>query len=87
MLKPREQDFVSEARAAATKIAEGVATLEALQPEWQAMDYGTVMGTFEDTTHAHLNKAAIGAVVFATADALRGLLNTGHATNLYSIIE
>lgn len=79
----RQSDYVTEVRRAAKQLWDALNELEALQPEWQALDYlNTMTDAAFQGENAGLDAAAIAAIVFTTADALRALLNTGHGTNL-----
>lgn len=83
----RQSDFVTLARQEDRAIWNALNALEALQREWNALDYGNTLT--EDAfagANAGLDTAAVGAVVFATADALRAVLNTGHATNMARLL-
>ncbi len=84
----REMDFVSRVRDANRKLWDAENTLLALQAEWNALDYGSTLGpeVFEDGEHEGLAGADVGSVVFATADAIKTLLNTGHATNMAKLL-
>jgi hypothetical protein len=77
----RHQDYISAVRAANRQIWDGVNELKALQREWQALDYGTTLSDGEGANEGY-TKAEIGAVAFATTDALSALLDAGHATNM-----
>jgi hypothetical protein len=77
----RHQDYISAVRAANRQIWDGVNELKALQREWQALDYGTTLSDGEGANEGY-TKAEIGAVTFATTDALSALLDAGHATNM-----
>ena len=81
----RQQDYISIARQQAQQLWNAVNTLESLQKEWNALDYGNTLeaGAGENDK---LVRADIGAVIFATTDAIRDLLNTGHATNLAKLL-
>ena len=81
----RESDFISEARAHARALWNAINALESLQKEWNALDYGNTLdvGVGEN---AGLNAAAVGAVVFDSANAIRATLNTGHATNVAKLL-
>jgi hypothetical protein len=81
----REQDFITVARAANRKVWEGINELKALQREWAALDYGTTLDNGEGE-NAGISGAEVGAVVFATADALETTLNAGHATNMARLL-
>lgn len=81
----RENDFITEARAATRAIWDGVNKLKALQREYNALDYGTTLdvGVGEN---AGITKEAVGAVVFDTCTALEGVLAAGHATNMARLL-
>ena len=81
----REQDFITEARAANRAVWDGINTLVALQREWNALDYGT---TLDDGAGDNLGvtRSEVGAVVFDTAAALVTLLAAGHATNMAKLL-
>jgi len=80
-----DQAYYSAARIQARAIWDAIATLEAMQARWTALDSGTTMGDGQGTNYG-LTAADVGAVVFATADAMRALLDTGHATNLAKLL-
>jgi hypothetical protein len=81
----REQDFITEARQAARDLWNALNKLEALQKEYNALDYGNTLeaGTNEN---AGLTKTEIGAVAFDTANAFVTLLGAGHATNIAKVL-
>jgi hypothetical protein len=81
----RENDYITEARAANRAIWNGINALKALQPEWNALNYGETLdeGTGEN---AGIAGADVGAVVFDTADALAQLLASGHATSMAKLL-
>lgn len=81
----RESDFITNARAAARKVWDGARELKALQPEWNAQDYGNTLGTGVGANEG-ITKEQVGAAVFATADALTTLFADGHATNLTDLL-
>lgn len=85
----RQNDYVTAARRAATKLADAVNELLALQPEWNALDYGnTETGLLAENfigVNAEVTPSEIGSVVFATADAIQGLFAQGHGTNVYAV--
>jgi hypothetical protein len=81
----RAQDVYTQARNAARKIVEANNELQALSIEWNALDYGTTLPPGEGE-NAGLVSGQIGNVIFGTQAAIQGLLNAGHATNLYTII-
>lgn len=83
----RQSDFVTEARQAARRLWEAHQKLEALQHEWNALDYGNTLepDAFIGENEG-LTPTAIGAVVFDTANAIRGVLTAGHATNVARLL-
>lgn len=91
----RKARFITEARQAAMKVWEGIQELKALQPEWNALDYGGTHLEDSDVVPnlpdgegdaAGITPAHIASAIFDTADALEGLLNQGHATNLARLL-
>jgi len=81
----RQQDYISIVRQTATILWNSINTLEALQKEWQALDYSATLEAGEGE-NIKQSRADIGAVLFDTTDALRALLNGGHATNLAKLL-
>ena len=75
----------TEARKLARQLLDAVHGLEAMQTRWNALDSGNSMIPGEGT-HTGLVASDVGAVVFATADAVRGLLNAGHGTNIAKLL-
>jgi hypothetical protein len=72
------------ARKYARQLLEAMHGLEAMQTRWNALDSGNTMIAGEGSFNG-LVASDVGAVVFATADAVRGLLNAGHGTNLAKV--
>ncbi len=81
----RQQDFITEARAANQAIWDGINALVALQREWNALDYGNTLADGEGA-NAGYTKGEVGAVVFDTANAMVGVLGAGHATNMANLL-
>ena len=81
----REQDFYTQARNNNKAIWDGINALVAMQREWNALDYGN---TLEPGAGANegLTDVEVGAVVFDTANAMVGVLNAGHATNMAKLL-
>ena len=77
----RKESFVADARRYSRSIWDGINALESLQHEATALDYATTLGMQDG-----LDSTEVIAVVFTTADALRALLNTGHATNMAKLL-
>lgn len=78
-------DYYTRVRMANQQVWEGLNDLKALQREWNASDYGTTLPAGEGP-HAGLVRADLGSVVFATADAISTLLDSGHATNMAKLL-
>lgn len=81
----REQDYITETRTAAKELYDAILRLEALQSEWNALDYTNTLADGEGV-NAGYTAVEVGAVVFDTANAMRGQLNAGHATNLAKLL-
>lgn len=81
----REQDYISVARQFNKDIWNGINGLVALQREWNALDYGNTLDSGEGDNEG-ITSAEVGAVVFDTATALVGVLNTGHSTNMAKLL-
>ena len=81
----RQQDYITLARKEAANLYNALLELEKLQSEWNALDYGN---TLPDGAGANdgIAAAAVGAVVFDTANGMRGVLDQGHATNLARLL-
>lgn len=77
--------FYNNVRGANRQIWDGIHALLTLQAQHAAGDYGNTLpdGTGEN---AGLTKTEVGAVCFATADALKTVLNAGHATNMEKLL-
>lgn len=84
-MNDRDKQYYTEARAAARALWDAVAKLESLQKQHSALDYGNTLpaGT---GPHDGITKVEVGAAVFDTANAIRTVLNAGHATNLAKLL-
>ena len=81
----RTDEYIRQARYHAKAIWDALNALEGMQKEWNALDYGNTMQDGSGDNEGYTSQE-VGAVVFATADAMRALLNTGHATNLAKLL-
>jgi len=85
----RQADYVTLVRQEARKLWESLNTLQSLQNEWNALDYGNTL-TDENAfvgENAHLSAADVGAVVFDTANTIRtDVMAAGHATNVAKLL-
>lgn len=81
----REQDYISTVREFNRQIWIGINGLKAMQREWNALDYGSNLdnGTGDN---AGISGSDVGAVVFATTDALIVVLDAGSATNMARLL-
>lgn len=61
--------------------------IRSLKDEWNAQDYGNTLEIDPGGNNADILPADVGAVVFATADAINGVMNAGHATNVTKLLE
>ena len=75
----------TQARAYARQLLDAITGLEAMQTRWNSLDSGNTMIDGEGV-HYGLLPSDIGAVIFATADAMRGLLTAGHGTNISKLL-
>jgi hypothetical protein len=81
----REQDFITIVRQYNRAIWEGIHALQAMQAEWNALDYATTLDPGEGQNEG-LVAADIGAVLFDTMTAFQTVLDTGHATNMAKLL-
>lgn len=82
----RKSDYKSETRDAARRLWDAYNDLLGLQAEWTAQDYGASLGTDDDGEHTGIPPATFGSVVFDTANAIKALMDGGHATNVTNIL-
>lgn len=75
----------TQAREYARQLLDTVTGLEAMQTRWNSLDSGNTMIPGEGV-HLGLVAADVGAVVFATANAVRALLTSGHGTNISKLL-
>lgn len=80
-----QNDYYGAVRDAARALWNANNTLVELQRQWNALDYGSTLPNGEGINEGVL-ATELGAVVFATADAIVGVLNAGHATNLAKLL-
>lgn len=88
-IRKQKLNWASEVRANATKLWEALQELEALQSQHAALDYGNTLTTQDlaESDHEGLTVADLGAACFATPDAIRALMNQGHATNIAKVLN
>lgn len=81
----RDQDYYGEVRDAARAVWNGLNTLQSLQAEWNASDYGNTLAVGSGP-NTGLVAADLGAVAFAGHDALKAVMDTGVATNFAKVL-
>lgn len=81
----REQDFITLTRQETRAFWDAYNALRVRQAEWQAQDYGNTLdaGTGENEG---IVAADVGAVIFATMDAVKAVMDAGHATNVTNLL-
>lgn len=80
-----QDKFLTDARTASTKVFNGILELVKLQEQWNALDYGS--NPFTGTNqNIGVTSAQAGNAVFATANAMKALLDQGHGTNLANLL-
>lgn len=83
----RDEEYVRIARQKAIQLWNAYQDLKAMQDEWNAQDYGNTLTIDPSGNNADITAADVGAVVFATADAINVVMNAGHATNVTKLLE
>lgn len=81
----RGDNYITEVRRLNAQVWEGINGLVAMQREWNAADYGTTLAAGSGGNEG-IASADVGAVVFATSDALVAVLNAGSATNMAKLL-
>lgn len=81
----RDSDYITNVRASAAAVFNGINTLLAAQEQWNALDYAS---TLPDGVGANagVTKTQVGSVIFDTANALKTVLDAGNATNLANLL-
>ena len=83
----RHEEYVRIARQKAIQLWGAYQDLKSMQDEWNAQDYGNTLTIDPGGNNADILPADVGAVVFATADAITVVMNAGHATNVTKLLE
>lgn len=83
----RDEEYVRIARQQAIQLWNAYQSLKSMQDEWNAQDYGNTLVIDPGGNNADITPADVGAVVFATADAINTVMNAGHATNVTKLLE
>ncbi len=85
MSDTRGANFISTARDATTEFWKAYQVMLSLQQEWNAQDYSNNLEDGVDGNSGVL-AADVGAVIFATADAVKVLMDAGHSTNVTKLL-
>lgn len=81
----RQQQYINDARLQTRNLWNAYQALLSMQAEWNAQDYGTTLQPGE-AQNSGIDRDDVGAVVFATAEAMEALFATGHATNITNLL-
>jgi hypothetical protein len=83
----RKSAYITETRELARNLWQAINGLEALQKEWNALDYtNTLTADDFEGANSDLQTLEVSSVVFDTTNALRSVLDQGHATNLAQLL-
>lgn len=83
----RDEEYVRIARQKAIQLWNAYQDLRSMQDEWNAQDYGNTLAIDPGGNNADITPSDVGAVVFATADAIKVVMDAGHATNVTKLLE
>jgi hypothetical protein len=81
----REDQFILEVQYAARQLWLSIHKLGILQDEWTARDFTNTLSPGV-TLSNYPSVADLGAVVYDTCNALKAVLNAGHATNVTKVL-
>jgi hypothetical protein len=82
----RPSDFITQVRQEVTTLLETINHLDGLRLEWDGLDYGNTLELSDfEGTNSEVDTSEIAAAIGTTLDALNGLLNTGHRSNLLKV--
>lgn len=81
----RNSEYYDKVRQANRALWNAINDLQELQRQWNALDYGSTL-TEGVGTNEGLTKTEVGAVVFDTANAMKAVLDAGHATNMAKLL-
>ena len=83
----RQSGFVTEARQATRELWLALQKLEAMQREWNALDYdNTLTEEAFGGENAPITAQNVSDVVFTTTNAIRAVLDAGSGTNLARLL-
>lgn len=81
----RDSEYYDKVRQANKALWNAINDLQELQMQWNALDYSNSLSNGVGTNEG-LTKTELGAVVFDTANAMKAVLNAGHATNMAKLL-
>ena len=81
----RNSEFYDKVRQSNRLLWNAINDLQELQRQWNALDYSNTL-TDGVGTNEGLTKTEVGAVVFDTANAMKDVLDLGHATNMAKLL-
>jgi hypothetical protein len=81
----RQQDYITIVRQKNRQLWDAINELQALQREWNALDYGNTLAAGEGD-NTGVTAAEVGSVVFDTTNAFVTVLGAGHATNMAKLL-
>lgn len=81
----RDSEFYDKVRQSNRALWNAINDLQELQRQWNALDYSNTL-TDGVGTNEGLTKTEVGAVVFDTANAMKAVLDAGHATNIAKLL-
>ncbi len=81
-----DDDYITKVRDVNRRLWGNMLELKGYQTQWGALDYGTTLQQSTKGNNAAITPGDVGAVVFATSDALSAVLAAGHATNMAKLL-
>lgn len=81
----RGDTYVSDTRASVRSFWESYLHLRSLQSEWDAQDFGNTL-TAQLEINSDVTAAEVGAAIFDAMNAVKTVMDAGHATNLTNVL-
>ena len=85
VIDARNSEYYDKVRQSNRALWNAINDLQELQRQWNALDYSNSL-TDGVGTNEGLTKTEVGAVVFDTANAMKAVLDAGHATNMAKLL-
>jgi hypothetical protein len=84
----RGDTYVSDVRASVRSFWESYQHLRSCQDEWNAQDYGNTLAGQLDPAgpNADVTAVQVGSAVFDAMNAVKTVMDAGHATNITNIL-